>query len=216
MFDFYPLDSVKVERNLSKGWGEKPALLIIDVCKAYWSSGSPLDLSLNSAANDAPDAMRRLLRAARSGKCPVLHSQVDYRNMSEAGLFWRKSKVLDVWLRSDTRGLSAGLDGLEPQEGDTVIVKKYASAFFGTTLASALNVMKVDTLVLCGVSTSGCVRATALDAMQNGFRPMVVGSACGDRTAEIQNANLFDLNSKYADVVSEETAVKQLEHGWPR
>ncbi|KEF51657.1 N-carbamoylsarcosine amidase [Exophiala aquamarina CBS 119918] len=73
----------------------------------------------------------------------------------------------------------------------------------------------VDTLVICGVSTSGCVRATALDAMQYGFRPMAVGSACGDRTPEIQIANLFDLDAKYADVVEEAEAVSHLEAGWP-
>ncbi|KAK7751892.1 hypothetical protein SLS62_006193 [Diatrype stigma] len=200
------------------GWGARPALLIIDVCAAYWTESSPLSLLGHPAAEAAPDSMRRLLAAARAGKgVPVVWSQVEYTSpdMADAGLFWRKAKVLDVWKRGDPRGLAKCLDGLEPdEERDTVVVKKYASAFFGTTLATELQVLNVDTLVICGVSTSGCVRATTLDAMQHGFRPMVVGSACGDRTPEIQHANLFDLDAKYADVVSEEEAVEKLRAGW--
>ncbi|EMR65498.1 putative isochorismatase hydrolase protein [Eutypa lata UCREL1] len=199
------------------GWGTRPALLIIDVCTAYWTESSPLSLLGNPAAEAAPDSMRRLLAAARAGAgVPVIWSQVEYTSpdMADAGLFWRKAKVLDVWKRGDGRGLANCLDGLEPDDRDTVVTKKYASAFFGTALATELQVLNVDTLVICGVSTSGCVRATTLDAMQHGFRPMVVGSACGDRTPEIQNANIFDLDAKYADVVSEEEAVEKLRAGW--
>ena len=134
--------------------------------------------------------------------------------MSDAGLFWLKSKVLNVWQAGDKRGFDGWMDELEPSVGDTVITKKYASAFFGTCLASDLHVLNIDTLVICGVSTSGCVRATTLDAMQSGFRPMVVGSACGDRSPDIQQANLFDLNAKYADVVAEAEALEKLEAGW--
>ncbi|KAJ5909971.1 hypothetical protein N7504_004614 [Penicillium tannophilum] len=198
------------------GWGKRPALLIIDVCKAYWTEGSPLSLLGNPAAELAPDSMRQLLSAAREGDVPVIWSEVKYSraDMSDAGLFWLKAKPLDVWLKDDNRGLADYMDGLEPALDDTVIVKKYASAFFGTTLATELQTLNVDTLVICGVSTSGCVRATTLDAMQHGFRPMVVGSACGDRTAEIQNANLFDLDAKYADVVSENEAMEYLRKNW--
>jgi nicotinamidase-related amidase len=119
--------------------------------------------------------MRRLLAAARAGHVPVVWSKVEYTHpdMADAGLFWRKAKVLDVWQKGDGRGLDAYMEGLEPAEMETVVVKKYASAFFGTSLASELQVRNVDTLVICGVSTSGCVRATTLDAMQYGFRPMV-------------------------------------------
>ncbi|OIW32647.1 putative N-carbamoylsarcosine amidase [Coniochaeta ligniaria NRRL 30616] len=198
------------------GWGQRPALLIIDVCVAYWDASSPLSLLGNPEAESAPDSMRRLVAAARAGGVPVVWSRVEYTHpdMADAGLFWRKAKVLDVWKADDTRGLAACLDGLEPAEEDTVVVKKYASAFFGTTLAGSLQLLNVDTVVICGVSTSGCVRATTLDAMQHGFRPMVVASACGDRTPEIQKANLFDLDAKYADVVSEAEALSKLSAGW--
>ncbi|KAI0474908.1 putative N-carbamoylsarcosine amidase [Xylariaceae sp. FL0804] len=200
------------------GWGATPALLLIDVCRAYWTPGSPLDCSANPAAARCPDAMRRLLAAARAAGCPVVWTAVEYcdKEMRDAGLFWLKSKSLDVFNVADTRGLADWMPGLEPAEGELVIKKKYASAFFGTSLATDLRVMGADTAVICGVSTSGCVRASALDAMQSGFRPMVVGSACGDRSDEIQKANLFDLDAKYADVVAEDEAVEHLEAGWPK
>lgn len=124
------------------GWGQRPALLIIDVCKAYWTPSSPLSLLGNKDAEAAPDSMRRLLAAARAANIPVVWSEVEYTHpdMADAGLFWHKSKVLDVWKRGDERGLAAYLDGLEPQPRDPVVVKKYASAFFGTTLATELQV----------------------------------------------------------------------------
>ncbi|KAF2102770.1 putative N-carbamoylsarcosine amidase [Rhizodiscina lignyota] len=198
------------------GWGSRPALLLIDVCKAYWAEGSPLDISACPAGAASPDSMRKLLTAAREGGVPVLWTVVEFSDpdMKDAGLFWHKAKMLDIWKVGDKRGLGDFLPGLVPKEGELVLKKHYASGFFGTTLATDLRNLGVDTTVICGVSTSGCVRASALDAMQNGFRPMVVGSACGDRSDEIQNANLFDLNAKYADVVSEEEAVKQLKAGW--
>jgi nicotinamidase-related amidase len=157
------------------GWGSRPALILIDVCKAYWTASSPLDLSAHPSSAASPASMRRLLAAARAGHVPVVWSKVEYTHpdMADAGLFWRKAKVLDVWQKGDGRGLDAYMEGLEPAERETVVVKKYASAFFGTSLASELQVRNVDTLVICGVSTSGCVRATTLDAMQHGFRPMV-------------------------------------------
>ncbi|KAF4628333.1 hypothetical protein G7Y89_g9826 [Cudoniella acicularis] len=183
------------------GWGKRPALILIDVCKAYWTAGSPLDTSANPGSVNAPDSMRRLLAAARSAKAPVLWTKVYYErpDMADAGLMYTKGKALTVWQKGDTRGLDAYVDGLVPEPEELIVVKKVPSAFFGTTLAADLHLLNVDTLVICGVSTSGCVRASTLDAMQHGFRPMVVGSACGDRTIEIQKANLFDMNAKYAD-----------------
>ncbi|KAK8115651.1 hypothetical protein PG984_012153 [Apiospora sp. TS-2023a] len=206
------------------GWGARPALLLIDVCRAYWTPGSPLDLSGYATAQQCPEIMKRLLEAARAAKVPVIWTAVEYNpelDMADAGLFWKKSKSLRVFNQGlDERGLGGWLEGLEPlpkgSGGELVVKKKYASAFFGTALASDLQVMGVDTVVLCGVSTSGCVRASALDAMQNGFRPMVVGAACGDRSEDIQNANLFDLDAKYSDVVSEEEAIEHLKAGWPK
>jgi nicotinamidase-related amidase len=124
------------------GWGSRPALLIIDVCQAYWLPSSPLSLLGNPDAEAVPESIRRLLKAAREAKVPVVWSEVEYTqpDMSDAGLFWRKSKVLDVWKKGDPRGLAAHVEGIEPEAGETVIVKKYASAFFGTALATDLHV----------------------------------------------------------------------------
>ncbi|RDW78019.1 hypothetical protein BP5796_05871 [Coleophoma crateriformis] len=202
--------------NNPMGWGSRPALCIIDVCTAYWTPGSPLDISSNPAGAASPASMRRLLAAARGANVPIIWTQVKYTSptMADAGLFYNKAKALSVWQEGDTRGLDACVEGLEPKEGEEIVVKKYASAFFGTDMATRLQVLGVDTLVICGVSTSGCVRATTLDAMQSGFRPMVVGEACGDRTEEVQRSNLFDLNAKYADVVTEAVAIEKLKAGW--
>jgi len=204
------------------GWGAKPVLLMVDVCKAYWTEGSPLSTLSHPPSAQAPEVMRRLVSAARSAGSPIIWTAVEYTHpeMRDAGLFWLKSKSLRAFNVGDDRGLGGwlggqGLDALEPLDGELVVKKKYASAFFGTSLAADLAVLGADTVVLCGVSTSGCVRASTLDAMQSGYRPMVVGSACGDRSDEIQNANLFDLNAKYADVVTEEEAVEHLKAGWP-
>ncbi|KAF2171415.1 hypothetical protein M409DRAFT_18531 [Zasmidium cellare ATCC 36951] len=198
------------------GWGSRPALIIIDVCAAYFTPGSPLNLSSNPEAAKSPDAMRDLLAAAREGGCPVYWTQVQYEreDMADAGLFYLKAKVLDVWKKGDTRGYDALLPGLEPREGETVIVKKHPSAFFGTDLASQLYFKQVDTVVICGVSTSGCVRATTLDAQCWNFRPMVVGDACGDRTKEIHNGNLFDMDAKMGDVVGVEETCEKMRKGW--
>ena len=213
------------------GWGKRPVLLIIDVCKAYWTKGSPLNLSAHQPSATVPVVIQNLLTAARTSGVPVIWTCVEYKTMTDAGLFWLKSKSLDVWQVSDTRGFGDWMEGLEPRDGESVIKKKYPSAFFGTTLATDLVVMGADTVVICGVSTSGCVRASTLDAMQNGFRPMasflpffletrltyllqVVGTACGDRSEEIQNSNLFDLNAKYADIVTEADAINHLSRTW--
>jgi len=157
------------------GWGSRPALIVIDVCRAYWSKDSPLDLLDNPEGAAAPDSMRRLVAAARAGNVPVIWAQVRYNKgkMIDGGVQYMKSKGGTIWQDGDTRGMDAWLPGLEPEPRDTVIFKKNPSAFFGTTLSTELQLMNVDTLVLCGVSTSGCVRATTLDAMCYGFRPMV-------------------------------------------
>ncbi|MEO6821529.1 MAG: isochorismatase family protein, partial [Candidatus Nanopelagicales bacterium] len=102
---------------------------------------------------------------------------------------------------------------LTPEPGEVVVVKQFASGFFGSSLAATLTVRAIDTVVVCGVSTSGCVRATATDAMQHGFRPLVVADACGDRTPALHEANLADLGAKYADVVGLADTVARLRAG---
>lgn len=158
------------------GWGTRPVLLMVDVCKAYWTETSPLSTLSHPPSAQAPEVMRRLVSAARGAEVPLIWTAVEYTHpeMRDAGLFWLKSKSLKAFHVDDDRGLGGWLGGeLEPRGDELVVKKKYASAFFGTSLAADLAVLGADTVVLCGVSTSGCVRASTLDAMQSGYRPMV-------------------------------------------
>ena len=185
--------------GLSLQPGDRPALLVVDFVQAYLVPGSPL----YAAAEPARAAAEALLAAALRAGIPVVHTGVRYqRGGCDGGVFFRKVPALacfEVGIRPE---LAAFATGLEPCEGETVIMKQYASAFFGTTLASTLTAMHVDTLLIAGVSTSGCVRASAVDACQHGFVPLVVREAVGDRHPAPHEASLFDLQAKYAEVVS--------------
>jgi maleamate amidohydrolase len=146
---------------------------------------------------------RELLGAARATGIPVVHTNVQYQpGGRDGGVFFRKVPALACFEAGAHPDLAAFAEGLEPDAGETVITKQYASAFFGTSLASTLTALGVDTVLIAGVSTSGCVRATAVDACQHGFVPLVVREAVGDRHEAPHAANLFDLQAKYAEVVS--------------
>jgi maleamate amidohydrolase len=179
--------------------GRRPALLVIDFVRAYLVPGSPLYAGVEAAR----DACRELLGAARAACIPVLHTNVQYQSGGrDGGVFFRKVPALACFEAGAHPELAAFAEGLEPAAGETVITKQYASAFFGTSLASTLTALGVDTVLIAGVSTSGCVRATAVDACQHGFVPFVVCEAVGDRHEAPHAANLFDLQAKYAEVVS--------------
>lgn len=180
------------------GAGRRSALLLVDLCNAYLEPGSPL--YAGQSALDAVDACGRLLDAARTHGMVVVHTRIDLSSPTSGGLFVRKVPALELFRTAGP--LSSWPSGLEPRPDEEVISKEYASAFFGTALAARLTVLGVDTLVIGGLSTSGCVRATALDAMQSGFAPLVVREACGDRHPEPHESALFDLDSKYADVIA--------------
>jgi nicotinamidase-related amidase len=179
--------------------GRRPALLVIDFVRAYLVPGSPLYAGVEAAR----DACRELLAAARAARIPVLHTNVQYQpGGRDGGVFFRKVPALACFEAGARPDLAAFAEGLEPAVGETVITKQYASAFFGTSLASTLTALGVDTVFIAGVSTSGCVRATAVDACQHGFVPLVVREAVGDRHEAPHAASLFDLQAKYAEVVS--------------
>ena len=184
------------------GFGQRPALLIVDMAKAFTNPGMPLGSNLDKQI----EAIQHLLRAARDHAAPVIFSTVSYEdeNLKDAGIFGMKQKG-SASLRAGTEGVQID-SRLEFRPGDSLLVKKYASCFFGTDLVSRLLVRGADTLIITGCTTSGCVRASAVDACQTGFRPMVVREAVGDRSQSAHDQSLFDLNAKYADVVSlEET-----------
>lgn len=183
--------------------GQRPALLIVDVVAAYLEPGSALFMDTAAAAL-ASNA--RLAAAARAGGVPVVFTNVQYKpDGSDGGVFWRKAPVLRAFVAGSPLG--AFPPGLTPAKGERVFTKQYPSAFFGTGLAEALHADGIDTLLITGYSTSGCVRASALDAMQHGFVPLVVREACADRHPAPHEANLFDLQAKYAEVISEAEAL---------
>jgi maleamate amidohydrolase len=183
--------------------GTRPALLIVDVVAAYLTEGSPLFMETAAAAKDSN---RRLADAARAAGLPVIFTNVQYQpDGSDGGVFYRKAPVLAAFVEGSPLG--AFSDGLIPHPGDRVFTKQYPSAFFGTGLAEVLYAEGIDTLIITGYSTSGCVRASALDAMQYGFVPLVVRDACADRHSAPHEANLFDLQAKYAEVISEAEAM---------
>jgi maleamate amidohydrolase len=182
-------------------FGKRPALLIVDFVMAYLDPASPL----YAGVEDALASNERLLAAARAAGIPVIFTNVVYQaDGADGGLFYKKIPSLRVFLEGSRLG--AFPPSLQPVDGERVISKQFASAFFGTSLAETLSEEGIDTLLITGLSTSGCVRATALDALQSGFAPFVVREACGDRHPAPHEANLFDLQAKYAEVVSEHEA----------
>ena len=192
----------------SMPWGRRPALLVIDFVRAYLVPGSPLYAGVEQARADC----ETLLRAARKAGIPVLHTRVEFQpGGRDGGVFFRKLPALACFEAGRHPELAAFAEGLEPVAGETVITKQYASAFFGTSLASTLTALGVDTLLIAGLSTSGCVRASAVDACQHGFVPVVVREAVGDRAPGPHEANLFDINQKYGDVLANDEVVAYLE-----
>lgn len=185
--------------------GRKAALIVIDVVDAYIDPESPLCVH----RPEVLDNIRRLLAAARGSGTAVTFTEVVYQPGGiDGGVFYRKVPALQMFEQGSR--WARWPEGIELQPGEVRVAKQYASAFFGTSLASSLRAAGVDTVYLCGYSTSGCVRASAVDAIQLGFVPFVVGDASGDRDEAIQRANLFDLQAKYAEVVDTDTAIGRM------
>lgn len=184
------------------GFGKKPALVLIDFVQAYFEPESPL----YAGVDDALASALRIRSAAREKGMPViLTGVVLHPSGLDGGRFFQKAKPLACFTAGNPLG--AWPDGLQPYPDEFVVSKQYPSAFFGTSLASLLTSMGVDNVILTGLTTSGCVRATCVDAMSHGFITTVVRDACGDRHSAPHEANLFDMNAKYADVVSESEIV---------
>jgi maleamate amidohydrolase len=187
-------------------FGARPALLIVDMVMAYFDKASPL----YAATESTLDSNVRLLAAARVASVPVIFTNVVYEpGGANGGLFYQKIPALSVFDKGSPLGDFPA--SLQPRADDLVITKQYASAFFGTNLAAALRGQHIDTVMITGLSTSGCVRATALDAIQYGFAPFVVREACGDRHSAPHAASLFDLQAKYAEVISEQRALDYID-----
>jgi len=189
----------------SLGFGEKPALILIDFVQAYFEESCPLYAGVEESLTSA----LRIRDAARAADIPVIYTNVVYQaGGADGGVFFRKVPALEAFIEGNPLG--GWPQGLIPAAGEVVISKQYPSAFFGTSLAAMLTFLKVDTLIITGLTTSGCVRATCIDAVSSGFIPIVVSDACGDRHEAPHTANLFDMQAKYADVVDESWVLNEL------
>src|SRR3954452_19709955 len=187
-------------------WGGAPAVVVVDLVRAYTAEGGPFLLPDPASAVGATEA---LVAAAREHGRPVVWTVVRYTSgLADGGLFVRKVPALAAFAEDAEGGWGELV--LAPEPGETVVVKQYAWASFATSLAATLHAAGVDTVVVAGVSTSGCIRASATDALGHGFRPQVVRPACADRTPELHEQNLRDLDAKYADVVGLEEALAHL------
>lgn len=187
------------------GFGERPALLIVDFINAFTDSSCPLGSNLDKEVA----ATKELLNVFRERALPVHFTTTAYEEgFASGGVFISKVPSLKVLKQNSPL---VDIDArLKSEAGEIVWEKKYASAFFGTALASSLAAQRVDTLIVAGCTTSGCVRASAVDSCQHGFRTIVVRDCVGDRSQSAHEANLFDLDAKYADVLSLDEAVNCL------
>jgi maleamate amidohydrolase len=188
------------------GFGTRPAVVVIDLNKGFTDPASPVGANLDAEIT----ATRQLLEVARAKAVSVFFTVIAYNDdLRDAGLWLEKIPALRV-LKLGTP--YADIDErLARRPSEEIVVKKYGSSFFGTPLNSTLRARGVDTLILTGTSTSGCVRATAVDALQNGFRCAVVAECTGDRAPEPHNANLFDIDAKYGDVVTLAETIRYLQ-----
>lgn len=180
------------------GFGERPALVLIDFVQAYFDPACDLYAGVEAALASA----LRIRAAAHDAHVPVILTRVTYQaNGIDGGRFFEKARPLRHFLPHSGSGDWPA--GLVPLPDELIIPKQYPSAFFGTSLASTLTAACRDSVILTGLTTSGCVRASCVDAMSHGFITAVVRDACGDRHAGPHEANLFDMDAKYADVVGE-------------
>ena len=181
--------------STSTGIGSSPALVVVDMCQGFIDPSSPLGFECKEVIK----ANIKLVQKFRAQKLPVIFTTTIYRDISEASVFRSKIPALNI-LEPESDAVSF-IDELAPSLDEMIIEKKFASAFFDTDLAAYLQNLNIDSVIISGVTTSGCVRATALDAMQNNFLTIVAEDCVGDRDQDAHHANLFDLKAKYADVL---------------
>ncbi len=195
--------SHNLERN-SLGIVGRPALLLVDMINGFTSSRCPL-------GTDCPEvvaANARLLAAFRARGLPVVFTTVVYHSDDQAKVFRARIPALNC-LTPDSEWVQVD-PALQPIAGELLVEKQWASSFYGTELDVELKAMNVDTLIVTGLTTSGCVRATVVDGLQHDYVVIVAEEAVGDRNAEAHAANLFDMHAKYADVVKVDDVLHQL------
>ena len=186
------------------GLTSRPALLLVDMINGFTDPAC----ALGTACPEVVAANVQLLEAFRALGLPVFFTTVVYHSEQQAEVFRRKVPALNV-LQPDSHWVKVD-SALEPLEGEPVIEKQWASAFFATDLDQQLSALGVDSIVVTGLTTSGCVRASAVDGLQNDYQVVIAEEAVGDRNPEAHRANLFDLNAKYADVLPLAQVLSQL------
>lgn len=188
------------------GFGRRPALIVVDMTLGFTDPESPLACDLEAPVA----AIRKLLEAGRAAEIPIIYTTVAYRESDKltAAAFIDKVPAL-LTLEAGTRWAEVD-PRIAPRQTEPVLNKLFASAFYGTGLPSALATSGVDTLIVTGASTSGCVRATVVDALQYGYRPVVPREAVGDRNPAAHEASLYDVDAKYGDVAPLETVLDYL------
>ena len=188
------------------GFGERPALLVIDLARAWTDPACPLGSDLSGVV----ESTVVLLTQARNARVPIFFTIMAYdADLNEAPATLRTKLPSTRWLVRGSEWVQLE-PALERQPHEPLIEKQRASAFFGTSLLSQLVARGVDTTIIAGCSTSGCIRATAEGCFDNGFRAVVVREAVGDRSPSAHEANLFDIDARYADVVTLELALDYL------
>jgi len=191
------------------GFGERPALINIDLANAWTRPGNPFTCE---GMDTIIPGVQRLLAAARPKAVPVVFTTTAYAvtdgPASDMGLWHHKIPVEVLQLGTDAVAID---ERIAPEPGEHVLVKKHASAFFGTPLANMLRAAGVDTVIVTGVTMAGCVRHTVEDAIGYGFRPIVVRECVGDRVAGVVEWNLFDIDAKFGDVEPLETVLDYLD-----
>lgn len=189
----------------SVGLGDRPALVVVDLINAFTDP----DGKLGSNVTGVLEQTERLLAAFRDRDLPRYFTTVAFEDSyGDAGRFIEKVPALRE-LRLGTEAVDVD-DRVAPEGDERVVLKKYASAFFGTDLQTELTTHRADTVVLAGVTTSGCVRATAVDSLQHGYRTVVPADAVGDRGEGPHRANLYDIDAKYGDVVTTDAVLEHL------
>lgn len=188
------------------GLGQRPALVVVDMSLGFTDPASPLACPLDEVVA----AIEDLLWETRRAGFPAIYTTVAYDQDAKraASAFIDKVPAL-VTLEAGSRWVEID-PRLAPQEGEPVLTKLFASAFFRTALASLLAGAGCDSVIVTGASTSGCVRATVVDALQHGYRTVVPREAVGDRNQDAHQANLYDIDAKYGDVVSLAEALAHL------
>jgi nicotinamidase-related amidase len=188
------------------GAGNSPAMLVVDFVEGFTNSASPLAGSWDDEVNNTAE----LMQAARHKNLPVIFTSVEFSASDlQSNLLYLKTPRIETLLQGSSW---TEIDQRLPRlEQDIIISKKYGSAFFATSLAAQLQVMKIDTLLISGCVTSACVRASAVDAVQNGFRPVVVRETVGDRSVLAHEANLMDIEQRYGDVISMQEALQYIQ-----